>query len=77
MNQRKTIRIDVQAAQALVRWKESFAQKVCDEATRIAAESLPQATLNLEHYRQAVPLALRSLSEEILQGARDDDRKAA
>ena len=56
---RRQLRIDVEAAKALVYWKSLFADEVAARARRLAAESSEPEHVTLTHYRQAarVPFA--------------------
>jgi hypothetical protein len=72
------IRIDIDAAKALVYWKSLFAAEVVARAKRLAAESGQPEHVTLSHYRQAVQLALRSLPTLIRDGEpSSDDHKVA
>jgi GMP synthase-like glutamine amidotransferase len=72
------IRIDVEAAKALIHWKSLFANEVATLARRIAAESGQPERVTLSHYRQASQLAIRALSAAILDGGpSSDDQEAA
>jgi hypothetical protein len=78
MNETAHLRIDIEAARALVSWKSLFADEVASRARRLAAASSDPARVTLSHYRQAAQLAVRSLSVSILgEGASRDERKAA
>jgi hypothetical protein len=78
MNDKADLRIDVEAAKALIDWKSRFADEVAVHARQFAAESSQPEHVTLSHYRQAAQLAIRSLSAAIQDGgASRDDQKAA
>jgi hypothetical protein len=77
MSEGTAIRIDVEAAMALVHWKARFADEVAARARWLAAESGQPERVTLAHYRQAVPLAVRSLEAAILDGGPASDDQAA
>jgi hypothetical protein len=78
MSEKSDIRIDVEAAKALICWKSLFADEVAARARQFAAESSQPAHVTLSHYRQAAQIAVRSLSAAILdEGPSSDDHKAA
>ena len=62
MSEMAGLRIDVEAAKALVSWKSRFADEVAAQARRLAAESSQPEHVTLAHYRQAAQSAVRSLS---------------
>jgi len=62
MNAGKQVRIDVEAAKALAKWKSLFAAEVCERAKRFAAQSNHPDSVTLLHYRMAAKVALESLS---------------
>ena len=68
MSQQTGIRIDLEAAKALVEWKSLFADEVAKRARNLAAESSQPERVTLSQYRQAAQLALRTLSAAILEG---------
>ena len=68
MSEMAGLRIDVEAARALVSWKSRFADEVAAQARRLAAESSQPEHVTLAHYRQAAQSAVRSLSAAILDG---------
>jgi hypothetical protein len=68
MKENADIRIDVEAAKALIHWKSLFADEVATEARRLAAESSQPGHVTLSHYRQAAQIAVRSLSAAIIDG---------
>ena len=68
MSQKTDIRIDLEAAKALVHWKSLFADEVSARARQLAAESSQPEPVTLSHYREAAQIALRSLSAAILEG---------
>ncbi|MCI0376881.1 MAG: hypothetical protein L0215_04700 [Gemmataceae bacterium] len=76
MSEMAGLRIDVEAAKALVHWKSRFADEVATQARRIAAES-GQPLVRLAHYRQAAQFAVRALSAAILDGGPSSDDQAA
>ena len=78
MSERAGLRIDVEAAKALVDWKSRFAAEVAAGARRLAAESSQPELVTLAHYRQAAQLAVRSLAAAIVDGgpSRDDPQAA-
>jgi hypothetical protein len=65
MNADGRVKIDVEAARALVEWKALFASEVCEGAKRLAAQSSEPNSVTLSHYRAAASIALQSLSAEI------------
>ena len=68
MSEMAGLRIDVEAAKALVSWKSRFADEVAAQARRLAAESGRPEHVTLAHYRQAAQSAVRSLLAAILDG---------
>jgi hypothetical protein len=78
MSKKADIRIEIEAAKALIHWKSLFADEVAAQARRLAAESSRPEHVTLAHYRQAAQIAVRSLSAAILDGeaSRDDHRAA-
>jgi hypothetical protein len=68
MSETAVLRIDVEAAKALVHWKSRFAEETAAQARRLAAESRRPQQVTLSHYRQAALLAVRSLSAAIVEG---------
>jgi|GEM_PF-1006060 len=78
MNDRAGLRIDVEAARALVDWKSRFADEVAAGARRLALESSQPKHVTLAHYRQAAQLAVRALAAAIVDGGPScDDPQAA
>ena len=78
MNENPNVRIDVEAAKALIFWKSLFADEVATRARQFAAESSEPEHVALSHYRKAAQIAVRSLSTAILDGgASSGDQKAA
>jgi hypothetical protein len=78
MSQQVDLRIDVEAAQALLHWKSLFADEVAAHARRLAAESSHPERITLIQYRKAAQLAMRSLSAAVLGGGTSrGDEKAA
>jgi hypothetical protein len=78
MSEKADIRIDIEAAKALVYWKSLFADEVAARARRLAAESSQPGHVTLAHYRQAAQLAVRSLPVVIRDGEPfSDDHKVA
>lgn len=72
------VRIDVEAAQALAQWKFRFADEVCQQAKRLAAQSNQPSAVTLSHYRQAAKLAIQSLADAIHnEDSRDAQPEAA
>ncbi len=61
MSENADIRIDIEAAKALVHWKSLFADEVTKQAQRIAAESGQPGNVTISHYRRAALIAVRSL----------------
>ena len=78
MRERAGLRIDVEAARALIDWKARFADEVVAGARRLAVESSQPEHVTLAHYRQAAQLAVRSLAAAIVDGgpSRDDPQAA-
>ncbi len=77
MNASRQVRIDVEAAKALAGWKYLFAEKVCEVAKRLAAQSGRPNSVTMSHYRQAAPIALQSLSDAILAEEGPDGQQEA
>jgi hypothetical protein len=78
MNETVALRIDVEAAKALIQWKSLFADEVALCARRIAADSSEPEHVTLSQYRQAAQLAVHALAAAILDGgACGDDQEAA
>ena len=78
MRETADVRIDVEAAKALVYWKSVFAEEVAARARRLAAESSEPDRVTLSHYRQAAQFAVRSLPAAISRvGPFGDDNKVA
>ena len=77
MNAGKQVRIDADAARALIGWKSMFADEVCAGAKRLAAQSADPNSVTLSHYRQAARIALQSLSDAILVEEGSDGRQEA
>ena len=69
MSEKADLRIDVEAAKALVYWKSLFADEVAARARRLAAESSQPEHVTLSHYRQAAQIA-RSLTSGCDSGRR-------
>ncbi len=77
MSAKADLRIEVEAAKALVHWKSLFADEVAAQARRLAAESSQPELVTLSHYWQAAQLAVGSLAAAILDGGpSSDDNKA-
>jgi hypothetical protein len=78
MSEKADVRIELDAAKALVEWKSAFADEVASRARRLAAESGHPERVTLLHYRQAAQIAVQSLSAAILEGgASSGDQRAA
>jgi hypothetical protein len=78
MSETAGIRIDVEAAKALVHWKSRFADEVAARARRLAAESGQPKRVTLAHYRRAAQVTVASLAAAILdEGPSRDDQQAA
>jgi hypothetical protein len=78
MSENADVRIEVEAAKALVGWKSLFANEVAVRARKLAADSGQPGHVTLSHYRQAAQLAMRSLSAAIVDGGPfSDDHEAA
>ncbi len=78
MSKKTEVRIDIEAAKALVYWKSLFADEVATRARQLAAESSQPNRVTLAHYRQAAQLAVRSLPLAIRKGDPfSDDHKVA
>jgi hypothetical protein len=78
MSERADLRIDIDAAKALIYWKSLFADEVAARARRLAAESSQPEHVTLSHYREAAQIAVRSLPAAILHGGPySDDHKVA
>jgi hypothetical protein len=65
MNAKTQVRIDIEAAHALTKWKSRFAAEVCDRAKQIAAQSGSPDYVTLSDYRKAARIALQSLLDTI------------
>jgi len=78
VSQKTDFRIDIDAANELIRWKSLFADEVTAHARRLSAESNHPEHATLLQYREAAQIAVRSLSVAILdEGASSGDQKAA
>jgi len=77
MNANEQVRIDVEAAKALNRWKARLASEICERAKRLAAQSSHPDSVTLSHYRQVAESALQSLSAAIREEAANDGRQEA
>ncbi|HEY2252554.1 MAG TPA: hypothetical protein VGH74_15885 [Planctomycetaceae bacterium] len=78
MDETVDVRIDVEAAKALIGWKSLFADEVVACARQLAAETSQPKRVTLSHYRRAALMAVRSLSAAILdEGTSSDDQQAA
>ncbi len=78
MSQQIDLRIDIEAAKALIHWKSIFVDQVAAHARRLAAESTRPERVTLSQYREAAQLAVRSLAEAIVdRGAFSDNQKSA
>jgi hypothetical protein len=78
MSQKAHVRIEVEAAKALIYWKSLFADEVAAGARQLAAQSSQPERVTLSHYQQAAQAAVRSLSAAILHGGPSrDDHEAA
>jgi hypothetical protein len=78
MSEKMDLRIDIEAAKALVYWESLFADEVAARARRLAAESGQPEHVTLSHYRQAAQIAALSLPAAILDGGPFiDDHKVA
>lgn len=67
MSDNRPLRIDVDAAKALISWKSLFAGEVTAIAKRLAADSGQPDHVTLAHYRIAALAAIRSLSEAVVE----------
>jgi hypothetical protein len=78
MSNKAEVRIDVEAAKALIHWKSLFADEVATRARQLAAESNQPDRVTLAHYRQAAQVAVCSLPLAIRKGHPfSDDHKVA
>jgi hypothetical protein len=78
MSKKAEIRIDIEAAKALIYWKSLFADEVAAQARRLAAESGQPERVTVTHYRQAAEIAARSLPAAIRDGGPlSDDHRVA
>ena len=77
MDKDQKVRIDVEAAKALSKWRSRFADDVCEAAKRLATQTDSSNYVTLAHYRQAAEIALRSLSEAIRCEDKPDAERAA
>ena len=78
MSKKTDVRIDIEAAKALIYWKSLFTDEVAMRARQLAAESSQPDRVTLAHYRQAAQLAIRSLPVSIRKGEpSSDDHKVA
>jgi hypothetical protein len=65
MNASKQMRIEIEAAQALIEWKSLFGDEVCARAKQLAMQSGNSDSVSLSHYRTAARMALQTLSSAI------------
>jgi len=78
MSENVKLRIDLEAAKALIQWKVQFADEVCERAKELAIQSDQPNYVTLLQYRQAAEIALQSLSNTIRNGdTTDAERNAA
>jgi hypothetical protein len=78
MSSNSDVRIDIEAARALIYWKSLFADEVAARARQLAAESGRREHVTMSHYRQAAQMAARSLPAAIREGGPlGDDNKVA
>ena len=64
----QSLRIDVDAAIALVEWKTLFAKNVAETAQQLAAKSKTSGTITLADYRRAAKQAMLTLTAAIESG---------
>jgi len=69
MSETTELRIDLDAAKALIHWKSVFADEVSARAKNLAAASSQPDRVTQAHYRQAALMAVGSLAAVILEGA--------
>jgi hypothetical protein len=78
MSKKADVRIDIEAVRALIYWKSLFANEIVARAKQLAAESGRREHVTISHYRQAAPIAVRSLPAAIREGSPlDDDNTVA
>ena len=77
MSQNDLVRIELEAAKALIEWKALFAEEVCQHAQRLAASSNQPHLITAAQYRQAAQVALNSLAAAILGGDERNAHRAA
>jgi hypothetical protein len=78
MSSNSDVRIDIEAARALIYWKSLFADEAAARARQLAAESGRREHVTMSHYRQAAQMAARSLPAAIREGGPlGDDNKVA
>ena len=74
----QSLRIDADAAIALVEWKTLFAKSVAETAQQLAAKSKTSGTVTLADYRRAAQQAVLTLTAAIESGdSVDGQQKAA
>ena len=56
--------VDIEAARALAKWKQFFADEVTETAKRIALDEGTNR-ITIEHYQQAAEHAMLSLEQEV------------
>lgn len=62
MDQDGSVRIQVEAARALARWKANFAEQVAVKAKELARSGDPPGLVTLDHYRRAAQVAAQELA---------------
>ncbi len=73
----QSLRIDADAAIALVEWKALFAKTVAETAHQLAAKSKTSVTVTLADYRRAAQQALLTLTAAIESGESVDGQQKA
>lgn len=71
------LRIDVEAAAALIEWKSVFAQAVVEGAQQQAAKTKSSGTVTIADYREAARQAILTLADAIESGAGADGQQKA
>ncbi len=71
------LRIDVDAAAALIEWKSVFAQAVVEGAQHQAAKTRSSGTVTIADYREAARQAILKLADAIEYGAGTNGQQKA
>jgi hypothetical protein len=73
----QSCRIQAEAVEALAEWKAFFAEQVAVQAKEIAKNSNSHGLITLDHYRQAVAIAVNALVTAVHDTGSSDDRQKA